>query len=540
MAPPRNGTGVETPMRQSCDRCHSQKLRCTRGGTNNTGACGRCLRKRVQCVYSFSLPKGRPSVYHLADKSTTAATGSGNGNAPPLDGPSTAPLTPVTTPASSRTGSVDIHADASTNSTADASAHSSMSDDSILSQLMVDTSTEMPTHQWPWLNDINWDDTQVNWSDSSLSQSTINWHTITDSSPTSDNTAYLSDFPALQDWACTEDDATHRATMPGKPGLPALAQTLPSLQRNCNSLGSSHSEEHSNFSSGRGNSGGGNTSDSGVVIGQLSELSMRLSRLLRLSYDLAATSESSYPSNDHNQAHQKPLIDNATFELVATWLVHGSANMNLPLPTHSQDSRPVPAPETKTTGSVLYHLFSASRQLLEVLCHLRISSGINTPNLSTPTPATISPVDSIDPSYFAMNSGSPTYSIDRNRHCNNVVRHLVISCHTMLLNTYVSVLKTLEHNANPSCHTGAAALGDMRLVSIVQLCSYLTERQHQAMGGYLATQSPPTGLQWQDLVTSTPNQAAQSFPDTTTGEEMMDMKTEVQQRLARLQQTLCF
>lgn len=48
-----------TPKRQSCDRCHKQKLRCLRSD-GESGACERCTRLKTQCVYSSSLPKGRP------------------------------------------------------------------------------------------------------------------------------------------------------------------------------------------------------------------------------------------------------------------------------------------------------------------------------------------------------------------------------------------------------------------------------------------------------------------------------------------------
>jgi hypothetical protein len=65
-------TGAAAPsQRQSCDRCHKQKLRCTRENKGNGGVCDRCLRRQAQCVYSFSLPKGRPSLYRLADESNT-------------------------------------------------------------------------------------------------------------------------------------------------------------------------------------------------------------------------------------------------------------------------------------------------------------------------------------------------------------------------------------------------------------------------------------------------------------------------------------
>ncbi|KGO65246.1 hypothetical protein PITC_072410 [Penicillium italicum] len=52
------------PNRQSCDRCHGQKLRCTREGSGKTDPCVRCLRQDVQCVYSATLRKGRRPSGH--------------------------------------------------------------------------------------------------------------------------------------------------------------------------------------------------------------------------------------------------------------------------------------------------------------------------------------------------------------------------------------------------------------------------------------------------------------------------------------------
>ena len=74
-APMTNTAPPLPPQRQSCDRCHRQKLRCTREkNCNGGGVCDRCLGKRVQCVYSFSLPKGRPSSFRRADESANRST----------------------------------------------------------------------------------------------------------------------------------------------------------------------------------------------------------------------------------------------------------------------------------------------------------------------------------------------------------------------------------------------------------------------------------------------------------------------------------
>jgi hypothetical protein len=67
------GGPVSTPKRQSCDRCHEQKLRCPRPSIGNSGACERCIRSKAQCVYSSSLPKGRPSSYRQKRRNVNAS-----------------------------------------------------------------------------------------------------------------------------------------------------------------------------------------------------------------------------------------------------------------------------------------------------------------------------------------------------------------------------------------------------------------------------------------------------------------------------------
>ena len=71
-----------TTQRQSCDRCHKQKLRCIRSKSSEGGVCDRCLSKRAQCVYSFSLPKGRPSLQRLAEESNSSANNNNNTESP--------------------------------------------------------------------------------------------------------------------------------------------------------------------------------------------------------------------------------------------------------------------------------------------------------------------------------------------------------------------------------------------------------------------------------------------------------------------------
>lgn len=76
-------------QRQSCDRCHKQKLRCTRNKNNNSGVCDRCMSKRAQCVYSLSLPKGRPSLHRLAVEETNSGNKNPTNDSPKGSGTST-------------------------------------------------------------------------------------------------------------------------------------------------------------------------------------------------------------------------------------------------------------------------------------------------------------------------------------------------------------------------------------------------------------------------------------------------------------------
>jgi hypothetical protein len=161
----------------------------------------------------------------------------------------------------------------------------------------------------------------------------------------------------------------------------------------------------------------------------------------------------------------------------------------------------------KTPGGILYYLFSASQFMLEILRDLHPTAG------AMPS--------SMEPNPF-----------------NNVIRHLCISCHSSLMNVYISVLDVFEHDAKISNQADRAALGDIQLVSIVQICSYLTERQNQAIDLYLSTEDS-TSVSWQDSMAISDETVLQST-DTSIRDDMRCLKFEVQQRLSGLQHILCF
>ena len=428
--PPPSITTSAPLMRQSCDRCHKQKLRCTRAGKNgNTGACDRCFRKHTQCVFSSSLPKGRPSMYGSANDST-GPKNPDLANAPP-------PV-PVDDPAP-------------------------------VSKMIVDMPLDLPTELWPWAQPLNWDDTSMDWSSQDFGQSILNQHTMIDAAQTDITMGFVAAFPDPPDSTTAAKDGNRDHYTQKQPGHTISTQSLPELV-------GGHGRGTGHIGGSISGSGNDNNDDPDVVIAELSRLSVHLSPLRRSSYSLAGALESSHLPN---LAREKPIIDDATFESVAGWLAqghfsaHNTSNMSSSFAAerHGPPFSPLPAPEAKTASAMLHHTFSASRHLLEILRYLQANVGvsgtstISKPRLSsTPSTSTSSSEDlysglpnSRASSQSRVPGGCPTNT------CNNIIRHLVIACHMILLNIYAAVLAVLERDTDPRTHrNNIAVLGDIR------------------------------------------------------------------------------
>ncbi|KAF2678707.1 hypothetical protein K458DRAFT_435701 [Lentithecium fluviatile CBS 122367] len=450
--PTSGSTG--TPQRQSCDRCHKQKLRCIRNKSNGD-VCDRCFAKRATCVYSSSLPKGRPSLRRLT------VEGTNNGNTAAAEDTSktqevTRPL-PKSRPASTETTAPTI-----------------------LPQLM-DTSIDMSMCTWPWMGTTSWEETQPDMS----------WDGLNFSRADADD--LLATFEG--DGSAREElDAFSSTTSPSTPSPPHI--------RNYN-FGQPGIGNYERQNGGTGNnmeSGmGGNTMsmfpDKGasVVIGQLSQLSVHLSSLRSASHTLAQAADSSF-GRGPNEGHF-PLIDSAAFESVTAWLAHeqSSANLNprqsIHVPTDIPNPWPNPGNLTKPRSgpNILRDVFASSHRLMEILRHLQ---------------------------------------------ADDITRHLVMACEALLLEIYLAILTVLQHEAYPGESMNATALGNVRLVLVVQLCAYLIERQHQAVGQCLA----PAAAQKHNVPSSLP--AGSSHLGTADRESLKDLKVQVQQKLTRLRQML--
>ncbi|OBT72925.1 hypothetical protein VF21_07782 [Pseudogymnoascus sp. 05NY08] len=355
----------------------------------------------------------------------------------------------------------------------------------------------MDASAWPWLAPLNWSDMLIDGNDQNS-----NLPSIVD--PQTDPDAVFwddfSNFVSTSSSPNSEGDSSER----GRPLSPT-----------------SRLNEHGHYS-GNGVFSLSSNSSIGIDrngpefgIAQLSQLSSRLYPLYRSSCDLAEAAALSCQSRVRNYTRQSPLIDDVAFKPVTAWLVDVSANMNF----SSQDCLQNLSSETTTTGDILNNAFSASHCLLEILRDLKVdvenSTSYNTSTAyksvsastkgvenrdfwESTTPQSLASVASEDPPYFEPNN-EPSNHVRRPSQCySTVVRHLVIACHTLLLNIHAAVLIVLQHDVDlrssyPShkyveadADMDVTALADIRLVLVLRLCSYLIKRQHQAVDLYLS------------------------------------------------------
>ncbi|CZT17478.1 uncharacterized protein RCC_12216 [Ramularia collo-cygni] len=264
-----------------------------------------------------------------------------------------------------------------------------------------------------------------------------------------------------------------------------------------------------------------------AAIAQLSQLSTRLYPLHQSGCVLAETAAASFSGN---RSQQRPLLDESCLKSVASWFVHLFARV--PLQILSVDYG------TKNTGEILQSVFSASHHMMEILCRLQNEpSSFDSSRGETGAGLPHGPIHSgqgNNDKFNALNVLNPAghYSHD------TIICHLVIACHTLLLNIYVAVLVALQHDVDlrssfllPTKCTGYLE-GETQLVMVVQLCAYLLERQRQAVDIYF-TPSPP----------SPPPPTAQMMtppttPPTANREVVSHLETDIRQRLTRIRQAL--
>lgn len=415
---------------------------------------------------------------------------------------------------------------------------------------LMDTSMSEIMSTWPQTETLSWDDTQLE----------VDWISH-DPCHVDNRLASVDAFG--DDGSAREEPDPPSPTQPPRPTSRCHPHTYAHGQPGGGALEKQDGSSRSNMNKSIESEGGGGgtmnmlrdkcMSWPSLVIAQLSQLSTRLSSLRYSSYTLAKAAELS--SCRLPNGRQTPLIDTAAFDSVAAWLAYGhdsahtNANPSLHAPAECGGHCPNPALETKATDGhgILHDVFSASDRLLETLRDLQAKNTVESFNSSAATSAT---TPSAAPSgqssvYLGLTKGPWSGS---QQHCNNtrqIIRHLVMACGTLLLEIYMAVLIALQHDAYHGISVNTTALGDVRLVLVVQLCSYFIDRQQQAVDLCLAPQTPLSPLsvngrfpQKSDLSGSQQPNLPGLVLNTADIEVLSDLKSQVQQKLAHLRQTL--
>ena len=298
-----------------------------------------------------------------------------------------------------------------------------------------------------------------------------------------------------------------------------------------------------------------------------------------------ATATTAPHAAQKNRSNSSAIIDDAALGSVVTSLVSADASSQSP---------------PSTISNALQGTLSASQHLLSILCRLQdgavatksSSSTVSTSTLAntgahvdpwgtfTPQPPSTSrsnlpehsgggngPSNFYEPRQALNGSMMADSAAGQGRHFGMVVHHLVLACHTLLLNTYGTLLAALQHDAdlqrdsllpgaggNASKEEGeadAAILSDMRLALVVQLSSYFIDRLHQAVDAYMPfynqyggeqLRGMPSPLSPPSLSSSRHHNRKRSMDSSASSTAdrgaIDDLEMEVRQRLIRLRQTL--
>jgi hypothetical protein len=278
-----------------------------------------------------------------------------------------------------------------------------------------------------------------------------------------------------------------------------------------------------------------------TAVACLSRLSHRLYSLYSAVLDMVNL-PGALDEADTTTLHRGPFADDSAFQTLTGWIVRASSNTVDPSVRAENQGNNTNIAAGQDGCTLLQDVFSASRDLLNTLHSLvdessklspypvpqdgplpTIAAGLMTPQSSSATPNT---------------ENSSLKGLPSSGHwSNSIVRHMVMACHMLLLNTYLAVTMALQHaldkqkSSQNASNAQALPLGEVRTVMIVQLCGYLIQRQAQAVQAYL---TPPDFIQSSDTA-ALPNTNPLSSSDQAATKQL---EKDVEQRLARLRQSL--
>lgn len=490
------------PRRQSCDRCHRQKLRCVRqGSSSTTGVCDRCLRQGAPCVYSFSLPKGRRSTYA--------------GNPAPSDSPTSrsAIANPTCTATCSPILAPELPAETSSESVSAARAPLLP----IPEHLNINARTSFPQLEEPghealrgmtWLENVEFGLGPMGTSTThGTGANETQGHTGFDAflNGTNFEDVHMSDIENMSAWSEQESVKEfylgHGIPTDQKPVSPPPSQdhSHPLRQALENPTPPEDTRYNINLV----------CIDDGIA--QLSQLSSHLYTLCRASYDLTANIGPCRP-----ESRRLPLFDDKALNSATTWLAAPNMNINTypPIPPSFAQigSAAGPLATSTTPENTLINTFSASHYLLQILHQLQtlpfpttrappypdLDEDVGSQKTSRPRSPSLSSTTTNSSSGMRDSAGS--------QHSSTVIRHLIIACYTLVLKMWSALFVALQHDAELSAESTSflnsdkldkadedtprpPLLANMRLVLVVHLSSYLVDRLRTAMHTYLGSKT---------------------------------------------------
>nr|ARP51715.1 zinc-finger transcription factor [Phyllosticta cirsii] len=476
--------GTTTSIRQSCDRCRGQKLRCERDEERDTGACTRCIRLGAQCVYSHSLPKGRPNQYLPLAGSGSGGDNNNNGSGGAVgnvrggtaakrkaaasigrEGPKGASRGEG---AANTATSLDTTNNQPQPRTGSIGTIAAMEDSGKIDPFMPSASS-MPfaaAPTLPWLGQWSWTDLMLEDEMDGLNALAGQSSGLPLQSPLLDR-----QFAAMPEWdaAHTKDKTSLENSSHGVNHVLEAPSCIDTYM-----LESRHDSGECNFLTPASDAKG-----PGAALAQLTQLSMRLHPLHSKSQTLAenAFSEANWKSK------QALVVDKDVFGTLMSPLIHDACSST------SGSVSGLDSPEPASLGGILQEAMYATHQLLDTMAQLQVQPQCSpSKGGSPPTPA------ATPNSARSSKTGSPSSSA--------VVRHLISSCHGMLISIYTAVFEVLQRDAEWLSPMRQGELGwdrgpltDARLVVIVQLCAYLVYRQQAAVDAYIVAPGsrPDTG-----------------------------------------------
>ena len=372
------GGPVSSPKRQSCDRCHGQKLRCPRPSNGRSGACERCIRSKAQCVYSSSLPKGRPSANrkNMQNANASSVKSSSHRN-------------------EATNGEVSFGVD-------------NNSDLAIVTETI--TVEEQHADQ---MATVTWDNPM-----------TMDWMEYIDNNLPEAGWADL----GYADFCDITIDP---------PSAPDLSNNIAGEQMQ---QSSGQAEVHPSSTSKK--------EEPETAVACLSRLSHRLYSLYSEVLEMV-NSPGALDPVDTTALNAGPFANDSAFQTLTGWLVRASSG-TVDSSARAGNQENLTYTDGRDGCDVLQDVFSASQDLLNTLHSLNDESSKLSPYpVPQDGPLPLDAAGLLTPQSMSMASNTedvcPKKLPSSNHWSNSIVRHMVMACHMLLLNTYLAVTMALQH-----------------------------------------------------------------------------------------------